>query len=151
MGFERRLFARTDVEVQGELMWQTKRRVGGVKTHTVPMQTIDLSVNGAKFLVHHSIKLPVGASVRVMFHDQSSPARVREILLNDEDTDTKMVRVELESPPDAFMRIIDQWLDANKGGRKFVEDSWFEDGLTEENSYVPPEYSHFDNFDEDAA
>lgn len=138
MGFERRLFARTDVEVQGELMWQTKRRVGGVKKNTVPMQTIDLSVNGAKLLVHHSINLPIGASVRVIFHDTWSPARVREILLNAQDEETKMLRVELENPPHGFQRLIDQWLDADKGGRKFVESSWFEDGLTQENDYVPP-------------
>jgi len=131
MGFERRLFARTDVEVQGELMWQTKRRVGGTKSHTVPMQTIDLSVNGAKVLVHHSVNLPVGASVRVILHSESSPARVHQVLLNDHDRETKMLRLELERPPESFMRLIDQWLDANKGGRKFVEASWFEGDLTE--------------------
>ncbi len=136
MGFERRIFARTDVEVQGEIFWQTKRRVGGIKSHSAPMQTIDLSVDGAKVLVHKSITLPQGASVRVVFHDQSSPARVRQVLSNEEDKDTKMLRLQLEEPPAEFMRIIDQWLDANKGGRKFQESSWFGDGVVEDISHL---------------
>ncbi len=132
MGFERRIFARTDVEVQGEIHWQTKRRVGGIKNHMAPTQTIDLSVDGAKVLIHHTVNLPVGASVRLVFHDQSSPARIRQVLSNDEDPGTKMLRLQLEEPPVGFMRIIDQWLDANKGGRKFQETSWFGDGITDD-------------------
>jgi len=126
MGFERRLFARTDVEVEGTLVWQTKRRVGGPKTHDVPMQTVDLSVEGAKVLVHKSVNLPVGASVRVMFQGQSSPARVRQVLVNDDDPDVKMLRLQLESPNESFMEVIEQWLDDNKGGRKFATASWQE-------------------------
>lgn len=129
MGFERRLFARTDVEVQGTLMWQVKRAIGGVKTYDAPMQTIDLSVEGAKVLVHHSIKLPEGASVRLTLKDQSSPARVRHVVKNEKDPDTKMLRLQLENPPDAFMRIIEQWLDANAGGRKFEDSLWDIDGV----------------------
>lgn len=125
MGFERRLFARTDVEVQGEIHWQTRRRVGGVKNHIAPAQTIDLSVDGAKLLIHRSVDLPVGASIRLVFHDQWSPARVRQVLSNDEDPGTKMLRLQLEEPPAEFMRIIEQWLDASKGGRKFQEAGWF--------------------------
>lgn len=110
-------------------MWQTKRSIGGVKTHDAPMQTIDLSVEGAKVLVHHSVKLPEGASVLVTLKDQSSPARVRHIVKNDRDPDTKMLRLQLEHPPEPFMRIIEQWLDASAGGRKFEDSSWDVDGV----------------------
>lgn len=131
MGFERRIFARTDVEVQGHLRWQMKRRIGGIKTHTVPMQTIDLSVDGAKVLVDRKVDLPVGASVRIMFHDESSPARVRAVVTNSDDPSAQMLRLQLENPPVAFMRVIEQWLDARKGGREFQESSWLGDGFVE--------------------
>ena len=126
MGFERRLFARTDVEIQGTLRWAVKRRIGGIKQHDVPMMTIDLSVNGAKILVAEAIDLPVGASCRIMFSDESSPARVRKVTTNG--SDHKMLSMELEEPPIGFMRVIDQWLDASAGGRKFEETSWFSMG-----------------------
>ena len=132
MGFERRIFARTDVEVQGHLRWQVKRRIGGIKTHTVAMQTIDLSVEGAKVLVDHKVDLPVGASVRIMFHDESSPARVRAVVTSDDDNSTKMLRLQLEQPPKEFMAVIEQWLDASKGGRKFQESSWLGEGYVED-------------------
>jgi hypothetical protein len=126
MGFERRLFTRTDVEIQGTLRWAVKRRLRGVKQHEVPMMTVDLSVNGAKILVADSVDLPVGASCRIMFSDESSPARVRKVTTNG--TDHKMLSMQLEEPPLGFMRVIDQWLDASAGGRKFEETSWFAEG-----------------------
>lgn len=132
MGFERRIFARTDVEIQGELQWQVKRRIGGIKTNKVSMQTIDLSVDGAKVLVDGKVDLPVGASVLIVFRDQSSPARVRQVLTDESDIDTKMLRLQLEQPPVEFMRIIDQWLDASAGGRKFVETTWLGNGYVED-------------------
>lgn len=130
MGFERRLFGRTDVEIQGTLQWAVKRRIGGVKKHEVEMMTIDLSVNGAKLLVDSGVDLPVGASCRILFADQSSPARVRKVITND--TDTKMLSMQLEDPPIEFMRVIDQWLDARAGGRKFEESGWFGDGIVDD-------------------
>ena len=132
MGFERRVFARTDVEVQGHLRWQMKRRIGAMKTHTVPMQTIDLSVHGAKVLADRKVDLPVGASVRIMFHDESSPARVRAIVTNDDDPSAQMLRLQLENPPEDFRRVIEQWLEARKGGREFQESSWLSDGCVED-------------------
>jgi len=135
MGFERRLFTRTDVEIQGTLRWAVKRRLGGVKQHEVPMMTVDLSVNGAKILVADSVDLPVGASCRIMFSDESSPARVRKVTTNG--TDHKMLSMQLEEPPLGFMRVIDQWLDASAGGRKFEETSWFGDGIVDD-TYANP-------------
>ena len=132
MGFERRIFARTDVEVQGHLRWQVKRRIGGIKTHTVEMQTIDLSVEGAKVLVDSKVKLPVGASVRIIFHEESSPARVRAVVTKAGDEETQMLRLQLEQPSTDFMEIIEQWLDASKGGRKFQESSWLSDEFAED-------------------
>jgi hypothetical protein len=129
MGFERRLFGRTDVEIQGTLRWAVKRRIGGVKQHDVPMMTVDLSVNGAKILVADSVDLPVGASCRIIFNDESSPARVRKVTTNG--SDHKMLSMQLEEPPIGFMRVIDQWLDASAGGRKFEETSWFGDGIVD--------------------
>jgi len=137
MGFERRLFARTDVEVQGTLVWQTKRRIGGAKTHKVPIQTIDLSVEGAKVLVHKSVDLPVGASVRLVFDEESSPARVRQMLLHEQDVEVKMLRLQLEDPSDRFMQVIEQWLDAGAGGRKFVETNWFRDDVDDDSWFDP--------------
>lgn len=129
MGFERRLFARTDVEVQGTLVWATKRMIGGVKTHEIPMSTIDLSVSGAKLLVNSKVDLPVGASCRIMFADQSSPARVQSVASDGKKT--KMLSLELEHPPSGFMRVIEQWLDATAGGRAFDEPEWLGAGVPE--------------------
>lgn len=135
MGFERRLFTRTDVEIQGILHWKVKRRIGGIKDIDVPMMTIDLSVNGAKILVDNKVDLPIGASCRIFFSDESSPARVKKVMENG--SDTKMLSLELEKPPLAFMRLIDQWLDASAGGRKFVESGWFGDGVVD-NIFADP-------------
>lgn len=129
MGFERRLFARTDVEVQGTLEWATKRLVGGVKTHRAPMSTIDLSVNGAKLLVDAKVDLPVGASCRIEFAGQSSPARVQTV--TSDGKKTKMLSMELEHSPAGFMRVIEQWLDARAGGRAFDEPTWLGTGIPE--------------------
>lgn len=132
MAFERRIFARTDVELQGTLQWAVKRRIGGVKQHQVNMMTVDLSVEGAKLLVARSVDLPVGASCRIVFADQSSPARVRTVLSND--SDKKMLSVQLEDPPFEFMRVIEQWLDARAGGRKFEQRGWIGDGIVDNTS-----------------
>ena len=100
------------------------------------MMTVDLSVNGAKILVADSVDLPVGASCRIMFSDESSPARVRKVTTNG--TDHKMLSMQLEEPPLGFMRVIDQWLDASAGGRKFEETSWFGDGIVDDIYAKPP-------------
>jgi hypothetical protein len=138
MGFERRIFARTDVEVQGDLRWGVKRRFGGVKDLEVPMQTIDLSVDGARVLVDNDVDLPTGSSLLIIFRDESSPARVRQVLTNPDDSKSKMLRLQLEHPPLEFMRIIDQWLEASKGGRKFVETSRLGDGISDDLWADPP-------------
>ena len=132
MGFERRIFARTDVEVQGYLEWQSRRRIGGVKTRTIPMQTIDLSVEGAKVLLDRKVDIPVGTSLEIKFHEESSNAVVLAVATNDDDADTQMLRLVLQYPPESFMKVIDQWLDATKGGRKFEESSWLDDDFVKQ-------------------
>ncbi|MFT7475160.1 MAG: hypothetical protein ACI81L_002097 [Verrucomicrobiales bacterium] len=138
MGFERRIFARTEVEVQGKLQWGVKRRLGGVKTRAVPMQTIDLSVDGTRVLVDSDVDLPTGSSVLIIFRDESSPARVRRVLSNPDDSQSKMLCLQLEYPPHNFRRMIDQWLEANKGARKFDESSWLGGGVIEDLWADPP-------------
>jgi len=103
-------------------MWSTRRRMGGVKTHTAEMKTIDLSVDGAKVLLEKKHHLPPGASVRLEFRGESSPARVLESVKID--SDTRLIRLTLEHPPQAFMRVIDHWLAMDAGGRKFIEGHW---------------------------
>jgi hypothetical protein len=86
------------------------------------MKTIDLSVDGAKLLLEKKHHLPPGASVRIEFRGESSPARVLESVKID--ADTRLLRLTLEHPPQSFMRVIDYWLKLDAGGRKFVEGTW---------------------------
>lgn len=128
MGSERRLFARTEVAVDGALHWATKRRIGnGIKSHEVPITTVDISVDGLKVKLAKAVGLPAGASCRVSFEGESSPARVLQA--GDGDGDD-VLRLHLEHPPREFMQVIDNWLDVTAGGRKFVETTWLGDGLT---------------------
>lgn len=120
---DRRLFARTSIEVDGQVQWATKRRIGvGVKSHSTDVTTLDLSVDGAKVLLSKGVILPVGASVRLVFGSESSPARVRRVLST---TDSrKILCLNLEQPSRDFMKVIEQWLAVNAGGQKFIESYW---------------------------
>lgn len=120
---ERRLFERTPVEVDGQLHWATRKLIGkGVKSHVVDVTTLDLSVDGAKVLVPKGTQLPAGASVRLVFESSSSPARVLEVVQAREGM--QILRLNLERPDREFMKVIEQWLAINAGGRKFVESYW---------------------------
>ena len=57
---------------------------------------------------------------------------MRTVLSND--SDKKMLSVQLEDPPLGFMRVIDQWLDARAGGRKFEQRGWIGDGIVDNTS-----------------
>ena len=130
MAAERRLFNRTDVEVEGTLQWATKRRIGGIKQHEVPMTSVDLSVNGAKLVVDGGTSLPLGASCRVAFADASSPARVRTVQTNA--AGQKLLSVELENPPREFMSVIQQWISHRENGWQFDDSGWSGVGIVDD-------------------
>lgn len=127
MGIERRIFTRTDVEVQGSLQWASKRRIGGIKQHEVPMTTVDLSVNGARLIVDGKTPLPIGASCRICFLGESSPARVRTVQTNAEGK--KLLSVQLEDTGVGFLRVIDQWISQRADGWQFDDRGWSGDGI----------------------
>lgn len=130
MGFERRLVRRTDVEVQGTLEWATKRRIGGVKQHRAQVTTVDLSVGGAKVIAEPGVKLPVGASCRLEFEGESSPARILGVQRND--ARQQLFSMRLEHPPSAFMRVIDQWISGRENGWKFDDTGWSGQGVVDD-------------------
>lgn len=130
MGAERRLFRRTDVQVDGTLEWATKRRVGGVKNHRVAMKTVDLSVNGAKIIVGPKVKLPVGASCRITFDDASSPCRVLNAQENEQGE--RLLSMRLESPPQQFMQVIEKWVSNREVGWSFDESGWSGTGIVDD-------------------
>ena len=130
MGSERRLFNRTDVEVEGSLHWATKRRIGGPKQHEIPMTTVDLSVNGAKLIVDGQTRLPVGASCQISFLDVASPARVKTVQTNV--AGKKLLSVELETPPRGFMQVIDQWISQLPNGWEFDNSGWAGVGVVDD-------------------
>ncbi len=130
MGYERRLFTRTDVEVQGSLHWATKRRIGGIKQHEVPMTTVDLSVNGARLVVDGRTPLPVGASCRICFAGESSPARVRTVQTNAEGM--KLLSVQLEDAGLGFMQVIDQWVTSRENGWQYDDSGWSGVGVVDD-------------------
>lgn len=127
---ERRIFARTPVEVDGSLHWATKRLIGaGTKPHEAEITTLDLSVDGAKVLLDKRHNLPPGASVRLMFGSESSPARVLEVI--EARDGNQILRLNLERPDRSFMEVIEQWLDTNAGGKKFAESFWISDSASD--------------------
>lgn len=130
MGFERRLFRRTDIEVTGSLEWATKRRIGGIKQHKVPTTTADLSVNGAKVVVDQKVGLPIGASCRLVFEGESSPARVLSVQKNDHGQ--QLLSMRLEQPPSAFMGVIDQWISGRENGWSFDDSGWSGEGVVDD-------------------
>lgn len=130
MGADRRLFRRTNIEVNGFLEWATRRRIGGVKSHEVPMTTADLSVNGARLIVDKKVDLPVGASCRIRFEDASSPARVLAVQHNDRGQ--RLLSLRLESPPTAFMQVIDQWVSQRENGWEFDDTGWSGTGIVDD-------------------
>lgn len=130
MGYERRLFNRTDVEIDGTLQWATKRRVAGIKEHEVPMTTVDLSVNGARLVVDGKTRLPVGASCRISFAGESSPARVRTVQTND--AGQKLLSVQLEGPSTGFMKVIEQWISQRTHGWHYDDSGWSGSGVVDD-------------------
>lgn len=130
---ERRIVARTPVEVDGKIHWATKRLIGaGTKAHDADITTLDLSVDGAKVLVDKKHSLPPGASVRLVFGNESSPARVLEVI--EARGDNQILRLNLELPDRPFMEVIEQWLASNAGGRKFAESYWLPDPTSDEDA-----------------
>jgi len=130
MGPERRLFRRTNVEVQGVVQWGTKRRIGGIKQHEVPMTTVDLSVNGARLVVDGKTPLPVGASCRISFAGESSPARVRTVQTNN--AGKKLLSVQLENTTLGFLQVIDEWISQRENGWQFDDSEWFGPGVADD-------------------
>ncbi len=124
MGIDRRMFERTDVAVKGELLWQLKLRSGLVKTNRVEITTIDLSVDGARVSTNKKTRLPVGASVMLTFNGERSPARVRALLPDPDNKRGKLLLLQFDEPNAAFLRVIDQWIDAGKGGNRFKTEYW---------------------------
>lgn len=130
MSPERRLFRRTNVEVQGVVEWATKRRIGGIKQHSVATTTVDLSVNGAKLIVDHKVDLPPGASCRIGLEDSSSPARVLSVQKNERGE--HLLSMELENPPPAFMQVIEQWISQRENGWQFDDSGWSGSGVVDD-------------------
>ena len=128
---ERRIVARTPVEVDGKILWATKRLIGaGTKAHEADITTLDLSVDGAKVLLDKKHNLPPGASVRLVFGNESSPARVLDVIKAR--GNNQILRLNLELPDRPFMEVIEQWLASNAGGRKFGESYWLADPTSAE-------------------
>ncbi len=124
MAIDRRVFERTDVTVKGQLLWQLKRRSGLVKTNRIEISTLDLSIDGARVTTSKKTRLPVGASVLITFNGQSSPARVRGILSDPQNSRQRLLLVQFIEPPAGFLQVIDQWIDAGKGGNRFKAEYW---------------------------
>ena len=124
MAHERRVFERTDVAVEGDLQWQIKRRSGLISTKTVEITTVDLSIDGARVLAPKKARLPIGASVLLSFNGQTSPARVRATLPDPEDPKSRILLLQFDQPSTNFLQIIDQWVDAGKGGNQFKAQYW---------------------------
>jgi len=128
---ERRIVARTSVEVDGKILWATRRLIGaGTKAHEADITTLDLSVDGAKVLLDKKHALPPGASVRIVFGSESSPARVLEVI--EARDHNQILRLNLELPDRPFMAVIEQWLASNAGGKKFAESYWLAESMSAE-------------------
>lgn len=123
MGMDRRMFERIEVAVEGELLWQVKRG-GIVKTNRVDVTTLDLSVDGARVTTNKRTRLPIGASVRVTFNGQQSAARIRATLPDPKDSKRRLLLIQFEEPNRDFLQVIDQWVDAGKGGNRFKSEYW---------------------------
>lgn len=124
MSSDRRIFERLDAAVTGELLWQLKRRSGTVKTNRIDVTTVDLSVDGARVSTSKRTRLPVGASVRLTFAGESTPARVRGVLPDPHNARRKLLLLQFDQPPAGFLQLVDQWLDAGRGGNRFKSEYW---------------------------
>ena len=132
---ERRIVARTPVEVDGKILWATKRLIGaGTKARDADITTLDLSVDGAKILLDKKHSFPPGASVRLVLGNESSPARVLEVI--EARDDNQILRLNLELPDRPFMEVIERWLASNAGGRKFTESYWLPDPTSDEDAFA---------------
>ncbi len=122
MGMERRLFKRTTIEVPGTLSWTGKGRFGGKKVKTAPIETVDLSLDGAKVAIRQDADLGVGSFCQLQMDNTSSDALVRDVVAGA--NGRKLLCVQLHQPPGDFLRTIDRWLTADAGGHRQLEDEW---------------------------
>lgn len=103
---ERRLFSRSEIEVDGEITW-TSKRFGRTKTHSAHVRTLDLSVDGARLIAEARPDLSVRSTCSLRFRGVESQAIVLEL------TDTAhgaLIRLALHHPPPEFLAAVEHWL-----------------------------------------
>lgn len=132
MSIDRRMFERTDVAVTGDLLWQVKRRSGLVKTHRVEITTFDLSVDGARVSTSKATRLPTGASVLLTFNGETSAARVRGHLPDPNKKRGRLLLLQFDEPSAEFLRVIDMWIEAGKGGTNEFKSAYWSNLDSEE-------------------
>lgn len=121
MGIERRFFSRTNVAVDGMLSWTGRGRFGSRKPKSMPVKTIDLSVDGAKVQIDPKADLELRQQCELTFVEATSPAIVRDVISKADGG--KVICLQLHQPSSEFLRLIDQWLVTNVDHER-VESRW---------------------------
>ena len=104
---DRRLFTRSSLEVDGELSY-TVRRFGREKTRTIPVKTVDLSVDGAQVKAEQGHPLRRGDPCRISFRGVHSAASVLAII--EEPDGFSRLRLGLRHPSAEYLAAVEHWL-----------------------------------------
>lgn len=120
---ERRFFDRTDVAANGELIWATKGVLGKVSTHRAYLMTENLSVDGAKIVIHGKHHLAEGARARLKLGLEFADVELLDITHPTPDhTD---VRLRFLAPHRGFLEEVEKYLpSSSRRERTAFEDNW---------------------------
>lgn len=123
MGLNRRFFERVAVGANGELIWATKGMLGRVQTHRAYLMTENLSVDGAKLIIHGKHHLPPGIRARLKLGLEFCDVELLEVKFPSPGRTS--IRVTFLAPNRKFLEVVEQYLPiSDRKDRGIYEQSW---------------------------
>ncbi len=118
---ERRLFHREPAEINGELVWFTKGRLGKQRRHHSFVRTSNLSLEGAKIHLSGTHDIATGAKARLQLGIISNDVRVLEANHTGSST---WLRVVYKEPSQQFIAYLEENLPVITEDRSRFEGKW---------------------------
>lgn len=108
------------MHVDGMLSWEGRGFIGK-KHKSLPVTTVDLSVDGSKLEIDPKADIALRQQCTITFANETSPAIVRDVI--DKADGRKHVCIQFHQPSSEFLRVIDRWV-SNKSNHRSLEQDW---------------------------
>ena len=118
---ERRMFHREALSVNGELKWYTKSRLGRKESHRSFIQTINLSLDGAKIELDGIYQFEVKSRARLQLGIAFTDVTVLEV---GQENGFTTLRLVFMAPNTDFIAFLEENLPTITQDRQFYEGKW---------------------------